>query len=151
MFNNSYLGHKASKFCQIEQGGIIGMLVENKPHTSSRMIITPIIIILARLCRVNMKPVPGGGSASPAATKTNILIGVGLTSSRHTQWGQQFFEIEFVSKRYSCNNITTTLIQISAFFYFGFFSKMIIQIKKYALNSQLQAYQILTKDDEVKN
>ena len=72
------------------------MLVENKPHTSSRMIITPIIIILARLCRVNMKPVPGGGSASPAATKTNILIGVGLTRSWHTQWGQLFYEIEFV-------------------------------------------------------
>ena len=68
----------------------------SKPHTSSRMIITPIIIILARLCRVNMKPVPGGGSASPAATKTNILIGVGLTSSRHTQWGQLFSEIEFI-------------------------------------------------------
>ena len=46
---------------------------------------------------VNMKPVPGGGSASPAATKTNILIGVGLTRSWHTQWGQLFYEIEFVS------------------------------------------------------
>ena len=83
------------------------MLVENKPHTSSRMIITPIIIILARLCRVNMKPVPGGGSASPAATKTNILIGVGLTSSWHTQWDQLFSEIEFVSYDKRSGNLSS--------------------------------------------
>ena len=74
--------------------------------------------------------------------------------------------------RYSCNNITRTLIQISRLFYFGFFSKsnhqMMIKltpkfsrsksmwfeaqrVQKYALNSQLQALQILTNDDEVKN
>ena len=29
----------------------------------------------------------------------------------------------YVSMQYSCNNITTTLIQISRLFYFGFFSK----------------------------
>ena len=73
---------------------------------------------------------------------------------------------------YSCNNITMTLIQISRLFYFGFFSKtnhqMVIlltpivstskskwykaqKVQKYALNSQLQAYQILTNDDEVEN
>ena len=73
---------------------------------------------------------------------------------------------------YSCNNITTTLIQISHLFYFGFFSQtnhqMIIEltpivsrskskwykvqkVQKYALNSQLQALQILTNDDEVEN
>ena len=74
--------------------------------------------------------------------------------------------------RYSCNNITMTLIQISCLFYLGFFSKtnpqMIIEltplvsrskskwykaqkVQKYALNSQLQALQILTNDDEVEN
>ena len=73
---------------------------------------------------------------------------------------------------YSCNNITTTLIQISRLFYFGFFSKtdhqMIIKltpivsrskskwykaqkVQKCALNSQLQAHQNLTHDDEVEN
>ena len=31
-------------------------------------------------------------------------------------------------KNYSCNNITTTLIQISRLFYFGFFSKTDYQI-----------------------
>ena len=72
---------------------------------------------------------------------------------------------------YSCKNITTTLIQISHLFYFGFFSKtnhqMIIwltpifsslkckwykaaqKVQKYALNLQLQALQILPNDDEV--
>ena len=74
--------------------------------------------------------------------------------------------------KYSCSNVTTTLIQISRLFYFGFFSKtnhqMMIQltpiisrsksklykaqkVQKYALNSQLQALQILTNDDEVEN
>ena len=73
---------------------------------------------------------------------------------------------------YSCNNITTTLIQISRLFYFGFFSKtnhqMMIsltpivsrskskwykaqKVQNCALNSQLQALQILTNDDEVEN
>ena len=76
------------------------------------------------------------------------------------------------NSEYSCNNITTTLIQNSRLFYFGFFSKtnhqMIIQltpivsrskskwykaqkVQKYALNSQLQALQILTNDGEVEN
>ena len=71
----------------------------------------------------------------------------------------------------SCNNITATLIQISHLF-FGFFSKTNHQvtilltpivsrskskcykaqkIQKCALNSQLQALQILTNDDEVEN
>ena len=75
-------------------------------------------------------------------------------------------------KLYSCNNITMTLIQISGLFNFGFFSKtnhqMMInltlivsrskskwckaqKVQKYALNSQLQALQILTNDDEVEN
>ena len=75
------------------------------------------------------------------------------------------------NSEYSCNNITTTLIQNASLFYFGFFSKtnhqMIIQltpivsrskskwynaqtVQKYALNS-LQALQILTNDDEVEN
>ena len=31
--------------------------------------------------------------------------------------------LEKTSSSYSCNNITTTLIQISSLFYFGFFSK----------------------------
>ena len=65
-----------------------------------------------------------------------------------------------------------TLIQISCLFYFGFFSEtnqqMIIyltpivsrskskcyraqKIQKYALDSQLQALQILTNNNEVKN
>jgi hypothetical protein len=65
-----------------------------------------------------------------------------------------------------------TLVQISCLFYFGFFSKtnpqmMILltsivsrskskfykaqKAQKYALNSQLQALQILTNDDEVEN
>ena len=65
-----------------------------------------------------------------------------------------------------------TLIQISRPFYFGFFSKnnhqMITsltpivsrsknkwyraqKVQKFALNSQLQALQILTDDDEVEN
>ena len=73
---------------------------------------------------------------------------------------------------YSCNNITTTLIQISGLFYFGFFSKSNNQkiikltpivsrskskcykaqkVQKYALNSQIQALQILKNDDEVEN
>ena len=77
-----------------------------------------------------------------------------------------------LSYGYSCNNITTTLIQISRLFYFGFFSKTNHQIiikstpivfrskskwykaqkvQKYALNSQLQALQILSNDDEVEN
>ena len=76
----------------------------------------------------------------------------------------------YILGQYSCNNITTTLIQISRLFYFGFFSKtnhqMIIKltpivfrsknkwykaqkVQKYALNSQ--ALQILTNDDEVEN
>ena len=68
-------------------------------------------------------------------------------------------------RAYSCNNITTTLIQISRLFYFGFFSKTnhpIVsrskskwykaqKVQKYALNWQLQTLQILTNDDEVEN
>ena len=70
------------------------------------------------------------------------------------------------------SNITTTLIQISRLFYFCFFSKTNHQmrilltpivsrskskwykaqkVQKYALNSQLQALQILTNDDEFEN
>ena len=77
-----------------------------------------------------------------------------------------------VAIKYSCSNITMTLIQISRLFYFGFFSKTNHQrityltstvsrskskwykaqkVQKYALNSQLQALQILTNDDEVEN
>ena len=55
---------------------------------------------------------------------------------------------------HSCNNVTTTLIQISHLLYIGFFSKTNHQAKKvqkYALNSQVQALQILTNDDEVEN
>ena len=73
---------------------------------------------------------------------------------------------------YSCNNITMTLIQISRLFNFGFFSKtnhqMMIwstpivsrskrkcyksqKVHKWALNSQLQALQTLTNDDEFEN
>ena len=80
--------------------------------------------------------------------------------------------VSLVINTYSCNNITTTLIQISSLFYFGFFSQtnhqMMIEltpivsrskskcykaqkVQKYALNSQLQALQILTNDDEVEN
>ena len=37
--------------------------------------------------------------------------------------GFGFFYLSHTNYRYSCNNITTTLIQISRLFYFGFFSK----------------------------
>ena len=33
------------------------------------------------------------------------------------------YAVRGTAARYSCNNITTTLIQISRLFYFGFFSK----------------------------
>ena len=70
--------------------------------------------------------------------------------------------------RYSCNNITTTLIQISRLFILAFSPKLTITLtpivsrskskwykpqksQKYALDSQLQVLQILTNDDEVEN
>ena len=86
--------------------------------------------------------------------------------------GQQWnLDIRKISIIYSCNNITTTLIRISRLFCFGFFSKtnhqMIIKltpivsrlksklckakkVQKYALNSQLQALQILKNEMKLK-
>ena len=94
------------------------------------------------------------------ASCTNIILTyiVQIYSEDHRWWG-------FSSHAYSCNNITTTLIQISRLFYFGFFSKTshpIVsrskskwykaqKVQKCALNSQIQALQILTNDDEVEN
>ena len=75
-------------------------------------------------------------------------------------------------KQHSCKNITTTLIQISRLFHFGFFSTtnhhMMIwltpivtrskskwykaqKVQKYALNSKIQTLQILKNDDEIEN
>ena len=92
----------------------------------------------------------------------NLLIYIGLHCVRRSSWTVTTL----------ATLLTTTLIQISRHFYFGFFSKtnpqmMILltsivsrskskfykaqKAQKYALNSQLQALQILTNDDEVEN
>ena len=66
---------------------------------------------------------------------------------------------------YSCNNITTTLIQISRLFLFWLYLQnypsdddlinsmwyKAQKVQKYALNSQLQALHILKNNDEVEN
>ena len=98
-----------------------------------------------------------------------VIICKNSQMTAHSSYGCRDFTRLFL---YSCSNTTTTFIQISRLFYFGYFSKtnhqMMIwlapivsksksnwytaqKVQKYALNSQLQALQILKNDDEVEN
>jgi hypothetical protein len=52
------------------------------------------------------------GAGSPSSLRKNVLVYDPAKSKELRQFNT-----------YSCNNITTTLIQISRLFYFGFFSK----------------------------
>ena len=83
---------------------------------------------------VSVQTVRPGGAAHRAGIREKDVIvkvnGAHVTQSTHTEVvdliaGKRvvilFFQ--FSCSRYSCNNITTTLIQISRLFYFGFFSK----------------------------
>ena len=83
---------------------------------------------------VSVQTVRPGGAAHRAGIREKDVIvkvnGAHVTQSTHTEVvdliaGKRvvilFFP--FSCSRYSCNNITTTLIQISRLFYFGFFSK----------------------------
>ena len=79
-----------------------------------------------------------------------------LTSGTHWQktfkikmvkFLRKIYKCEYIFPRslcYSCNSITATLIQISTFFYFGFFSKtnhqMIINIKPKKFKNMLQIH-----------
>ena len=59
------------------------------------------------------------------ATFPGIAIGIGQTNPSKILSALilESVHFEFQLEHYSCNNITTTLIQISCLFYFDFFSK----------------------------
>ena len=65
----------------------------------------------------------GSAAAAAAATRALIMNPAAAAYLAASGAGAAPFLYGNNALRYSCNNITTTLIQISRLFYFGFFSK----------------------------